>query len=237
MQSFLAGHPCHRGCGSNCAHFTRSRGGFPNIVGAYESGVATECLFSAEKGLDLFHDSEDLAAFEVVKPGTGQRAAFGERGELVTTNFFNHVAPFIRFGMEDVFENSFTTEACPHCGRTIKTWLKPIPGRLKDIFKVRGKELMPWDVDVIIGEIPDTTLTYQLILDSWDMERLGLKVETVRKLPDPQYQREIVAALESRLEIPVDVEVVSAGAIPMAPGGYKVIKVVDNRPKRDSRQE
>jgi len=29
--------------------------GFPNITGAYESGLATECLFSAENGLDLFH--------------------------------------------------------------------------------------------------------------------------------------------------------------------------------------
>ena len=208
--------------------------GFPNIIGAYESGLSTECLFSAEKGLDLFHDSEDLAVFEVVKPGTRQRAAFGERGELVVTNFFNHIAPFIRFGMEDVFENSFTTEPCPYCGRTLKTWLKPISGRLKDIFNVKGKELMPWDVEVIIGDIPDTTLIYQLILDSWDMERLELKVETVRKLPDLQYQREIKATLESRLEIPVDVEVVSAGTVPMAPGGYKVIKVVDKRPKKTS---
>lgn len=89
-------------------------------------------------------------------------------------------------------------------------------------------------MEVIIGDIPDTTLIYQLILDSWDMEMLELKVETVRKLPDPQYQREIKSTLESRLEIPVDVEVVSAGTIPMAPGGYKVIKVVDKRPKKTS---
>jgi len=199
-------------------------------MGAYESGVAVECLFSADQGLDLFHENEDLSVFEVVKPGTGKRVAYGERGELVTTTFFNHTAPFVRFGMEDVFENSFTTEPCPHCGRTGKTWLKPIPGRLKDIFKVRGKELMPWDVEVIIGDIPDTTLTYQLVFDSWDMEKLNIKVETLRKLPDPEYDMQIKTTLETKLEIPVEVEVVQAGAIPVAPGGYKIMKVIDNRP-------
>ena len=140
------------------------------------------------------------------------------------------MAPFVRFSLEDVFENSFTTEPCPNCGRTLKTWLKPIPGRLKDIFKVRGKELMPWDVDIIIGDIPDTTLTYQLVFDSWDMERLRIKVETVRKLPDEEYERQVRSTLESGLGIPVEVDAVAAGDIPSAPGSYKVLKVVDNRP-------
>ena len=205
--------------------------GFPNMVGAYETALATECLHSAANSLDLFHQSEDLCVYEVVKPGTGERVAPGERGELVITNFFNHVSPFIRFSLEDVFENSFTTEPCPHCGRTGKTWLKPISGRLKDIFKVRGKELMPWDVEVIIGELPDTTLTYQLVFHDWDMDKLKVKLETTRKLPDPDYEKQVRDTLEARLNIPVDSELVAAGAIPIAPGGYKVIKVVDNRPK------
>ncbi|MDY6969530.1 MAG: hypothetical protein SVR08_12870 [Spirochaetota bacterium] len=205
--------------------------GFPNIIGAYETAIATECLHSAANNLDFFHESEDLSVFEVVKPGTGIRAAPGERGELVITNFFNHVAPFVRFSLEDVFENSFTTEPCPHCGRTGKTWLKPIPGRLKDIFTVRGKELMPWDVELIIGDIPNTTLTYQLIFDDWDMDKLVVKIETTCELPDLNYEKHVSDELENRLNIPVYSEIVPAGTIPIAPGGYKVMKVIDNRPK------
>jgi 4-hydroxybutyrate---CoA ligase (AMP-forming) len=91
---------------------------------------------------------------------------------------------------------------------------------------------MPWDVEVIIGDIPDTTMVYQLILDSWDMKSLRVKVETSRRLPDPDYEKGVKDTLEKRLGIPVEAEVVSSGAIPTAPGGYKTMKVVDNRPKK-----
>ena len=69
------------------------------------------------------------------------------------------------------------------------------------------------------------------------MERLKVKVETVRKLPDPEYERQVRATLETRLDIPVEAEVVSVGAIPSAPGGYKVMKVVDNRPQKTYMEE
>ena len=203
-----------------------------NIMSSNEGDVTYGCPVAAEQGLEHLHESEDLFVFEVVKPGTGERVARGERGELILTTFSNHVAPFVRFSLEDVFENSFTTEPCG-CGRTNKRWLKLCPGRLKDIFKVRGKELLPWDVELIIESIPDTTMIYQLVIDSWDMERLKIKVETTRKLPDPSYEKEVKATLEEGLGFPVEVEVVSAGTILPPTGGYKVTKVIDNRPKRD----
>ncbi|MEW6034535.1 MAG: hypothetical protein AB1603_06750 [Chloroflexota bacterium] len=212
------------------SHYKKPRG-FSNIIGAYESSVANECSFSAERGLGHMHESEDNGVFEVVKPGTNKRVGPGERGELVITSFLNHTLPFIRFSLEDVMDNSVSTEPCG-CGRTTKRWLKPCPGRLKDIFRVKGKELMPWDVELVIGDIPDATMIYQIALDSWDMQRLRLKVETLRKLPDPGYQKLVQDTLESRLALPVEAELVPPGAIPPPPGGYKVAKVLDKRPKR-----
>ncbi len=205
--------------------------GFPNLIGSIEGGVDFECPFSAQKGLNYLHESEDLYVYEVVKPGTGEKAAEGERGELVVTVFYNHVLPLVRFSTEDVFENLSTTEPC-ECGRTSLRWLRPCPGRLKDVFKVRSKELMPWDVELVIGEIPDTTLMYQIFLDGWDMDKLKVKIETSRELPNPEYEREAKAILESELGVPVEATWVPEGALPPPPGGYKSVKVVDKRPKR-----
>ncbi len=203
---------------------------FVNIMSSNDGVVLYGCQPASEHGREDLHESEDLYAIEVVKPGSSKRCSMGERGELVFTTFFNHAAPLIRFGMEDVFENSYSTEIC-ECGRTNKRWSKLCPGRLKDIFKVKGKELLPWDVEVVVGDIPDATLVYQLILDSWDMDKLKLRMETLRKLPDLEYEKEVKTILETRLDVPIELELVAAGTIPTQAGGYKTVKVVDNRPK------
>ena len=59
----------------------------------------------------------------------------------------------------------------------------------------------------------------------------------MRKLPDPEYEKLVQATLESKLGIPIEAEMVPVGAIPLAPGGYKVMKVVDNRPQKTSGEE
>ena len=49
------------------------------------------------------------------------------------------------------------------------------------------------------------------------MDKLTVKVETVRKLPDPEYEKLVQATLESKLGIPIEAEMVPVGAIPLAP--------------------
>ena len=205
--------------------------GFVNIIGGLDGGRNFECLLSATKGLNWLHENEDLVIYEVVKPGTNERAGPGERGELVFTNLCNHTQPFIRFSSGDVFSNSFTLESC-ECGRTTKRWLEPCPGRLKDVFQVRGCQLLPWDVEVVIGDIPETTLNFQVILDNWNMDRLHVKVETHRALPAPNYEQIVASILEERLKLPVVAEVVPAGSLLPPAGKWKMAKVVDHRPKR-----
>jgi len=203
---------------------------FINIMSSNDGVVLYGCQPASEHGREDLHESEDLYAIEVVKPGSSKRCSIGERGELVFTTFFNHAAPLIRFGMEDVFENSYTTKVC-ECGRTTKRWLKLCPGRLKDIFKVKGKELLSWDVEVVVGDIPDATLVYQITLDSWDMDKLKIKMETLRNLPDTEYEKQVKNTLETKLGVPTELELVVAGTIPTQAGGYKTVKVVDNRHK------
>lgn len=192
-----------------------------------------ECSWSAERGLSHIHEPEDLYVSESVDSETGKRAPQGKRGELVVTSFLHHTMPLIRFGTEDIIPNEWTTEPCG-CGITHKKWLSPVIGSKKDIFKVRGKEFLPWDVELIIADIPSTTMIYQLLLDDWNMDTLKLKVETFRDLPHKDYEREVNKILVEKLGVPVDLELVPHKTIPVYPGSFKFENVVDARKKVNS---
>ena len=114
------------------------------------------------------------------KLGMSERAAEGKRGNLFL------LPSSIRFSFEDALENSFSTEPCG-CGKTTKRWLKSYPGRGLNIFK--GMGMIPRDMEVVTGNIPDTTMMYQLVIDSRDMGKLKLKIEAFRKLSDPLCER------------------------------------------------
>jgi phenylacetate-coenzyme A ligase PaaK-like adenylate-forming protein len=197
-----------------------------------EGYAFSECQPDAEKGIGSWHMWEDLWVVEALDPETGKRVAKDERGESVVTSLFNHTVPLIRFSMEDVIDNEYTIEPC-ECGITMKKFLKPISGRTRDVFKVRGKTLMPWDVELLVSEIPETTMLYQITLDDWDMDSAKVKVETTRKLPDTEYGKGVRAKLEEGLGVPVELELLPPGGVPFMAGGYKVINVADNRPKKD----
>jgi phenylacetate-CoA ligase len=192
----------------------------------------TECMeFPECEAIRGWHMAEDFFVLEVINPETGERVAEGEEGEYLVTSFIHHTMPLIRFSMEDVAYNKFATEPCK-CGRTHARGLEPIPGRVKDMFKVKGKALMPWDVEVPIADIPETTRLYQLIYDAWDMDAVKVKVETTRKLPDASYEKMARTTLEERLGVPVELEMIPPGGVPIMAGGYKVVNVVDNRPEK-----
>jgi hypothetical protein len=177
------------------------------------------------------HITEDLQFIEVVNPETGKWVKPGERGELVMTSLFRLTTPCIRFSTEDVFINEYTADVC-ECGRTHLRWLNTIPGRMRDLVKVKGKELLPWDVEVIVPELPDTTGMYQTVATDWEMDELELHLETTRKLPDKEYEGKITRGLEDRLGVPVKLSLHEIGTYPFRTA-YKLEKFVDKRPPRE----
>jgi phenylacetate-coenzyme A ligase PaaK-like adenylate-forming protein len=192
--------------------------------------VTYECEPSYMRFGELGHHiTEDLQFIEVVDPETGKWVKEGERGELLTTCLFRLTMPLIRFSTEDVFVNEYATDVC-ECGRTHLRWMHPVPGRMMELFKVKGKELLPWDVEVVVVELPDATGSYQIIVTDWEMDELELHVETTRKLPDEEYEREIRRRLEERLGVPIKLSLHEIGTYTFRPTAYKVVKFVDKRP-------
>lgn len=194
-----------------------------NVAGNVEGFSTCECVAHSGR-----HFWEDVAMVEVVDPKTGERVAEGERGELVLTQLYTLTLPLIRYSLGDIVENTITYEQC-ECGRTHGRFLEVLPGRLKDIVTVRGKQYLPFDVESVVAKIPDITLLYQLIIEADVMDTLKVRVETRRKLPDREYETMVKSTLEKELGVPVEVALIPPGTVPII--GYKAKNVLDFRKK------
>lgn len=93
-----------------------------NVYETWEFGtIAWEC-----PQRDGLHINADYVILEVISEG--REAPAGEAGEIVGTNFFNYVMPFIRFSISDCGVKA--TKAC-RCGRTLPL-LQNILGRASE---------------------------------------------------------------------------------------------------------
>jgi phenylacetate-coenzyme A ligase PaaK-like adenylate-forming protein len=191
-----------------------------------------ECPESAIKDGALgWHQREDLNILEVVNPETGKRVPKGQRGELLFTSLANLATPIIRFSVEDVHTNDFDTDVC-ECSRTHLRWKNHVFGRTMDVFTVKGKDLLPFDISKVMPKIPEAVGPYQVIADAWDMDVLKIRLETARDLPDEEYKNKVRNIFQDALGVPVEPELVPRATL-LLPGRWKIVALIDNRPKKE----
>jgi phenylacetate-coenzyme A ligase PaaK-like adenylate-forming protein len=190
-----------------------------------------ECEASqAKDGALGWHMREDLNILEVVDPETGKRVPKGQRGELLLTSFGHLTSPLIRFSVEDVAVNDFDTNIC-ECGRTHLRWKSHVLGRTIDVFTVKGKGLLPFDISRVMPKIPEAVGPYQVIADAWDMNVLKITLETARDLPDEEYKNKVRNIFQDALGVPVEPELVPRATL-LLPGRWKIVALIDNRPPK-----
>ncbi|HHX51864.1 MAG TPA: phenylacetate--CoA ligase, partial [Clostridia bacterium] len=102
------------------------------------------------------HWAEDHILMEVIDPDTGEEVPEGERGEMVLTSLKKKARPLIRFRTGDIV--SYTSEKCS-CGRT-HLRLHGIHGRLDDMLIIKGVNVFPSDVEMVIRKHNDLTGEY-----------------------------------------------------------------------------
>ncbi len=128
---------------------------FPNSIrqDLTERGIhALQCYATADLGLIAYESSADSALIvdediylEIVRPGTGERVADGEVGEVVVTTL-NPDYPLIRFATGDMSAILSGASSCGRTNRRIKGWM----GRADQTAKVRGMFIHPEQVDRIV---------------------------------------------------------------------------------------
>jgi phenylacetate-CoA ligase len=185
---------------------------------------ALPLLGSACDERDGAHLAEDLAVVEVIDRRTGRPRGHGERGNLVVTvlekdNFL------LRYDLEDVVR--WNTKACP-CGETHRRLF--YEGRVRDVVEVRGVEVLPIDVALVLYEFPEVSrpsAEYQIVRGPEPRDALHVRLEydaSAAADVDGLVGR-LAERFRERVGVPVALDLVARGAVPRF--AYKAARVVD----------
>lgn len=183
--------------------------GFPfmTLWGSVELCVAAaEC--EAREGM---HILSDMVIVEVIDSETLKPLPPGEEGELVVTLLWSDAQPVIRYRIGDI-SKILPYEPCP-CGRTLPK-MSMVKGRASQMIMIKGKKIMPIDVEEVVASTEGLTNEYQIIKDKPDLERLKVKIEHEPQVQDLRALKEKVEEnLYNELNIGSEVELVPPGSI------------------------
>jgi phenylacetate-CoA ligase len=202
--------------------------GLSEIIGP---GVAIEC--EAKQGLHIF---EDHFLVEMIDPESGEPLPYGEQGELVFTTLTKEALPVLRYRTGDL--SVLHPETCS-CGRTFVR-MEKIKGRTDDMLIIRGVNVFPSQIETVLLELGETEPHYQLVVDRtgtldqvelWVEVPAGFPMDEVRRLEE--LGRKVRGAMESVLNISVQVKLVEPHTIPRSEGKAK--RVVDRRELYETR--
>ncbi len=127
----------------------------------YGPGIGISC--DEHCGMHIF---EDFCYIEVVDPKTGEPLPDGEVGELVITTLRKQGAPLIRYRTHDLTRILPGDCKCV-CGEKHPR-IDTLVGRTDDLFKVKGCNIFPAQVEEVIAITDGTSSEYQVMIDHVD---------------------------------------------------------------------
>jgi phenylacetate-CoA ligase len=174
----------------------------------YASGetgfVGAECAEGG--GLHCFTTS----LVEIVNPADGTTVTDGSAGEVVTTDLSRQAMPVIRYRTGDVTEG-LNVDPCP-CGRTSPR-LKPVVGRVGDIHRVKGTNLIPDLIRDVIRK-HRSLRRFQIVIERVRVEdRITVRVESIRPGNDQNLKQKLIDEMRTVALVRPEIEVVPVGAI------------------------
>jgi len=195
--------------------------GLSEIMGP---GVGVECTQQ-----DGMHGWEDHFLFELIDPDTLQPVGDGEAGELVITTLTKQALPMLRYRTRDI--TRLSTEPCA-CGRTHVRILR-VAGRSDDMLIVRGVNVYPSQVEMVLVGRPGLAPHYQLVVERQGiLDHLSVEVEAQPGVPPERFEaiaRDAAHHIKSLIGINAAVTVKASGEIPRSEG--KAVRVRDLRPR------
>ena len=199
-----------------------------DTYGTNECGsLAAECRLKS--GMHVF---EDAFVLEVVDPETFAPRAAGERGVILQTTLFKHMAPLIRFNSNDV--SAFAAGECA-CGGTHRR-IEKIYGRADNMVKLRGVNLFPEAVGALVAERGEASGEYVCIVErvgEAGRDEMTVLVEAREAAADKAgLQRTLAARFREALGVALRVEVVERGTLDAMTGlssTSKVRRLIDRR--------
>ena len=186
----------------------------------YGPGIGINC--PNEHGI---HYWDDYIYIEIIDPATGRPVPDGEVGEIVITTLVKEGAPLLRFRTRDL--SRIIPEKCS-CGSAFPR-LDIIQGRSDDMFKVRGVNMFPRQVEELLGTVEGALSEYQITIsrDESGRDRMVLTVEAEDGFDGAQMGSAIRETFKSRIGMTPEVEVVPHETL--ARSMKKSRRVIDRR--------
>jgi phenylacetate-CoA ligase len=182
----------------------------------YGPGTGIDC--AEHEGI---HYWDDYYVIEVIDPATGAVLPPGEEGELVVTTLRKQAQPLVRYRTRDL--SRLIPEPCA-CGSPYPR-IGRITGRSDDMFKVRGVQVHPAQIDTVLAGMAGLGSEYQVVLTrDGGRERFLVRVEAGAM---PGLEDRVADALRAGLGVRPDVELVAVGALPRS--DRKTKRVLDER--------
>jgi phenylacetate-CoA ligase len=169
------------------------------------------------------HVFEDAFVLEVVDLDTMQPKAPGERGVVIQTTLFKHLAPLVRFNSNDI--SAFAPGECP-CG-SVQPRLEAIYGRADNMVKLRGTNIFPEAIGALVSENPASTGEYVCIVERSEAGRedMTVMVEAATAEAKGGLERALVTRLKEALGVTLTVQAVDRGALDELTGLSKTSKI------------
>lgn len=210
--------------------------GLSEIIGP---GVSCECVEERSGS----HVNEDHFYPEILDPVTGEPVPEGREGVLVFTTLTKQALPLLRYWTGDI--TSLSSEECG-CGRTLRR-MALIKGRTDDMLIIRGVNLYPTEIELVLGPIDELSPHYRLVVSREStLDELTVETEVTdevfRAVGAGVLDDEVVAAneflngLRARVQqdikdwhgVTARVVLKSPGTVPRSEGG-KLNRVEDRR--------
>ena len=186
----------------------------------YGPGIGISCAHNC--GMHIF---DDYLYIEIIDPITGKTLTDGEFGELVITTLQKEGAPLIRFRTHDI--TRIIPGDCP-CGSTYPR-IDTIVGRSDDLFKVKGVNMYPAQVEEILKAVPGTSSEYTVEIDHIE-GRDQMLVSFECNAPAEQFgdvERAVMNRFKRVVNMTPDAKAVPLGALPRSE--KKTKRVFDRR--------
>lgn len=174
----------------------------------YGPGIGINC--QNETGI---HYWDDYLYIEIIDPVTCEPVPDGEEGEIVITTLVKEGAPLIRFRTHDL--SRIIPEKCP-CGSKFPR-IDIIKGRSDDMFKVRGVNMFPAQVEEILSKVEGASSEYSVTIardDDNNKDVMLLTVEGDGNYSFDEITKKILDLFKSMIGMTPKVIVVPIGTLP-----------------------
>ena len=191
------------------------------VTEIYGPGIGITC--EKEQGI---HYWDDYVYIEIINPETGEPVPDGETGEIVITTLVKEGAPLLRFRTHDL--SRIIPEKCS-CGRSYPR-LDTIGGRSDDMFKVRGVNMFPKQVEELLQDVDGVLSEYNITIahdDDHNKDIMILTVEVDGRVDFEKTALHIRELFKSRIGMTPKVTAVPIGTLQRSE--KKTKRVIDYR--------